>query len=165
MPWQTLPDAVPKSTVKVRLADRSPPPVRPVPALSVSVSDTAFWISSRLLVVLMVSGERTVSVFGTAVMPLEFPNRVLVEICCIFAKVTAFVLIFAEVTALLSIVQVAPDADTVMSPLSPSAIPPLPVTVWFRTVLQLATTAEPSSFTVMLVQLPLGLTVMACPQR
>ena len=45
-----------------------------------------------------------------------------------------------------SMVHTVPVPLTVMSPLSPSETPPPPpVIVWLRIVLQLATTAEPSS--------------------
>ena len=57
----------------------------------------------------------TVNAMGVAGLPVLLPTM---EFAARFAC-------FASVTVAASIVHVAPDADTVMSPLSPSETPPL----------------------------------------
>jgi len=63
---------------------------------------------------------------GIEAPPLAFPKSRWSVMVCIFASVTALFAIRVVLTAFASIVQIVPDPLTVISPLSPSDIPPPP---------------------------------------
>jgi hypothetical protein len=104
---------VAKSSVNVLLALRSPPPVRPVPAVTVVAAATTAAAKSSCFDPLIVNAAARPISSGEPV-PAD-PDRPISDGPVMSCN-------FANVTASLSIVQVAPLADTVMSPLSPSLI-------------------------------------------